>query len=236
MLGGAGCTSKLRVPCGLSRRAYCDARPRIRGVTAGLCIAAPLVLPGVRGRDQAQNRTPAITTPSSRVPPKWNRLELHEGFGRPKCARSFILKYGDGITTINVPKREEVSPANQAIFDSLKSKLGFVPNLYAILAHSEHALANYLAFQSGKSSIVERRAKGGSRGQSGEQQRILPRCAHGDQQEHRLHGQQIFEIRNGTASFEPKLDALARLVRSVVVNRGHGADDGPRQRGFGEAM
>ena len=44
------------------------------------------------------------------------------------------------MTTINVPSREEVSAANQAIFDNLKKSLGKVPNLYATLAHSEHAL------------------------------------------------------------------------------------------------
>jgi hypothetical protein len=57
------------------------------------------------------------------------------------------------MTTINVPTRDEVSPANQAIFDKLKSSLGTVPNLYATLAHSEHALGSYLAFQNAKSSI-----------------------------------------------------------------------------------
>src|SRR4051794_29457404 len=58
------------------------------------------------------------------------------------------------MITINVPTREKVSPANQAIFDNLKKNLGVVPNLYATLAHSEHALGNYLAFQNGKSSIT----------------------------------------------------------------------------------
>ena len=33
--------------------------------------------------------------------------------------------------------------------------------------------------------------------------------------------EQILEIRSGTASFDPKLDALARLVRNVAINRGH---------------
>ncbi|HEX4586239.1 MAG TPA: carboxymuconolactone decarboxylase family protein, partial [Burkholderiaceae bacterium] len=57
------------------------------------------------------------------------------------------------MTTINVPTRDEVSPANQAIFDNLKKSLGTVPNLYATLAHSEDALGSYLAFQNAKSSI-----------------------------------------------------------------------------------
>ena len=46
------------------------------------------------------------------------------------------------MSTINVPKREEVSTVNQAIFDNLEKTLGFVPNLFATYAHSENALGN----------------------------------------------------------------------------------------------
>ena len=42
--------------------------------------------------------------------------------------------------TISVPTHDPVSPANQAIFDTLKKQLGFVPNPYATFAHSAHAL------------------------------------------------------------------------------------------------
>ncbi|EDM44410.1 Alkylhydroperoxidase AhpD core [unidentified eubacterium SCB49] len=57
------------------------------------------------------------------------------------------------MTTINVLEREEVSPKNQAIFDDLKGKLGFVPNLYGAYAHSETALENYLTFSGSKTSL-----------------------------------------------------------------------------------
>jgi hypothetical protein len=49
------------------------------------------------------------------------------------------------MKTISVPSRNDVSASNQALFDALKSKLGFVPNLYATIAHSENALGTYLA-------------------------------------------------------------------------------------------
>jgi len=48
------------------------------------------------------------------------------------------------MATFNVPSREEVSELNQGIFDNLKQAVGFVPNLYATMAHSETALGNYL--------------------------------------------------------------------------------------------
>ena len=126
------------------------------------------------------------------------------------------------MTTINVPTRDEVSPANQAIFDKLKGSLGVVPNLYATLAYSEHALGSYLAFQNAKSSIS---------GNAREVVNLVVSQVNGCEYclaAHTLIGkksgftdEQILEIRAGKASFDPKLDALARLVKDITINRGH---------------
>ena len=126
------------------------------------------------------------------------------------------------MTTINVPTRDEVSPANQAIFDKLKSSIGTVPNLYATMAHSEHALDSYLAFQNAKSSIA---------GKAREIVNLVVSQVNGCEYclaAHTMIGkmngftdEQILEIRGGKASFDAKFDALARLVKNIAVNRGH---------------
>ncbi|WP_341316973.1 carboxymuconolactone decarboxylase family protein [Paraburkholderia sp. IMGN_8] len=126
------------------------------------------------------------------------------------------------MTTINVPTRDEVSPANQAIFDKLKSSLGSVPNLYATLAHSENALGNYLAFQNAKSSIT---------GKAREVVNLVVSQVNGCEYclaAHTVIGkmsgftdEQILEIRSGKASFDARFDALARLVKNIAINRGH---------------
>ncbi len=126
------------------------------------------------------------------------------------------------MTTINVPTRDQVSPANQALFDNLKKGLGMVPNLYATLAHSEHALGNYLAFQNAKSSI------------SGKAREVINlvvsqvnQCAYCLAAHTVIGGmvgfrpEQMLEIRRGTAAFDAKLDALASLVKNIAVERGH---------------
>jgi uncharacterized peroxidase-related enzyme len=125
------------------------------------------------------------------------------------------------MTTINVPTRDEVSTANQAIFDKLKGGLGIVPNLYATLAHSEHALGSYLALQNAKSSIS---------GKARELVNLVVSQVNGCEYclaAHTVVGkksgftdEQILEIRTGKASFDPKLDALARLVKDITINRG----------------
>jgi AhpD family alkylhydroperoxidase len=125
-------------------------------------------------------------------------------------------------TVFNVPTREQVSTANQAHFDSLKKGLGMVPNLYATLALSEQALGNYLAFQNAKSSIT------------GKAREVINLVVSQVNQceyclaAHTVIGgmvgftpEQVIEIRRGTAAFDARLDALARLVKNIAVERGH---------------
>lgn len=126
------------------------------------------------------------------------------------------------MSKFNVPTRDEVSPANQAWFDKLQKSLGKVPNLYATLAYSEHALGNYLAFQNAKSSVT---------GKAREVVNLVVsevnRCEY-CLAAHTVIGKmngftdaQVLEIRSGTASFDSKLDALARMVKDIAVERGH---------------
>lgn len=130
------------------------------------------------------------------------------------------------MKTITVPTAATVSPANQAIFAQLKQGLGMVPNLYATLAYSEHGLGNYLTLQNGKSSLNAK-----------EREVInlvvsqVNACAYCLAAHTALGGmvgftpEQIIAIRKGAASFDPKLDALAKLVKSTTEHRGHATQD-----------
>lgn len=126
------------------------------------------------------------------------------------------------MTTITVPTRDSASPANQALFDALGGKLGFVPNLYATLAHSESALDSYLALQNAKSSLNARAREVINLVVS--QVNSCEYCLAAHTALGGMVGfspEQIIEIRRGAAAFDPKLDSLARLVRSIAVERGH---------------
>jgi len=126
------------------------------------------------------------------------------------------------MTTISVPTREEVSATNQVIFDNLKKSLGMVPNLFATFAHSETALATYMAFQSARSSV------------SGKAREVVylvvsqvnecEYCLAAHTMLGKMNGftdEQIREIRHGQVSFDAKLDALARLTKGIAQSRGH---------------
>ena len=124
------------------------------------------------------------------------------------------------MATFSVPTRDQVSENNQAIFDNLKKSVGMVPNLYAAYAYSDTALGDYLALQNRKSSLKakEREVINLVVSQINECQYCLAaHTAIG-----KMNGftdAQILEIRSGRASFDPKLDALAKYVQDATLNR-----------------
>jgi AhpD family alkylhydroperoxidase len=121
-----------------------------------------------------------------------------------------------------IPTKEQVSPANQTLFDNLAKMAGHVPNLFAVFAHSENALGNYLTLGSGKSSL---------RGKEREVVNLVVSqvnkclyCLSAHTALGKMQGftdDQILEIRRVEITFDPKLDALAKLVKSITENQGH---------------
>ncbi len=125
------------------------------------------------------------------------------------------------MSIFNVPRKEEVSSKNQAIFDNLKNAVGFVPNLYATYAYSENALGNYLALSGAKTSLNAKQKEVVNLAVSEVNDCIYCLSAH--TAIGKMNGftdDQILELRAGQASFDIKLDALARLARNITENRG----------------
>lgn len=126
------------------------------------------------------------------------------------------------MTAINVPARAEVSANNQAIFDQLKQRFGVVPNLFATLAHSENALTTYTALQGAKSTISGKPREVVNLVVS--QVNACEYCLAAHTMVGKMSGfsdVQIIEMRRGRASFDSKLDALARLTQGIAQSRGH---------------
>lgn len=133
---------------------------------------------------------------------------------------------------ITVPGRDQVSANNQAIFDNLGKALGFVPNLYATLAHSETALGDYLAFQNRKLSISAKEKEAIHLVVS--QTNECTYCLAAHTAVGKMNGfsdEQILEIRSGEVTFNSKLNALVKFVREASANRG-GVSDKTREAFF----
>jgi AhpD family alkylhydroperoxidase len=126
------------------------------------------------------------------------------------------------MNTFSVPTKEQVSPANQVLFDNLTKTVGMVPNLFAVFAHSENGLSNYLTLQGGKSSL---------RGKEREVVNLVVSeinkclyCLSAHTALGKMQGftdEQVLAIRRVEITFDPKLDALAKLVKSITENKGH---------------
>jgi AhpD family alkylhydroperoxidase len=122
----------------------------------------------------------------------------------------------------NTPGRSEVSAAHQTIYDSLEKTIGFVPNLYAMFALSDNALSTFLTAQNTKSSLTGKEKEAISLVVS--QVNTCNYCLSSHSVFAHRNGfsdNEILEIRSGAASFDPKLDALIKLSKSIIENKGH---------------
>ncbi|WP_295718911.1 carboxymuconolactone decarboxylase family protein [Mucilaginibacter sp.] len=125
-------------------------------------------------------------------------------------------------TVFEIKTREQVSPANQAVFDSSTKLLGFVPNMYGVIANSENALSRYVKAEFDKSSLTYREQEVVNLVVS--QVNFCRYCIsfhYVSLQKLGFTADQLAEIRKGTASFNEKLDALVKLSKSLTEMRGH---------------
>lgn len=126
------------------------------------------------------------------------------------------------MKTVAVPTREQVTPANQVLFDNLKKNIGTVPNLYAVFARSENALGAYLALSTAKTSLKAKEKEVVNLVVS--QVNDCAYCLAAHTEISKMQGftdDQIVEIRRGQVTFDPKLDALVKLAKSIAENKGH---------------
>lgn len=124
-------------------------------------------------------------------------------------------------TEFKVPSREQVSSTNQEIFDGLNKALGFVPNLYATIAYSDHGLKRYLDFQNAKTSLSNKEKEAVNLIVS-----QVNRCIY-CQSAHLVLGKmngfddaQLLDIRKGKSENE-RLNALVKLAADITENKGN---------------
>lgn len=121
---------------------------------------------------------------------------------------------------ITVPTRDQVSSANQEIFDGLKKALGFVPNLYATMGYSNNGLGRYLAYQNAKTSLTNKEKEAVNLIVSQVNGCVYCQSAHtviG-----KMNGfsdEQIQDLRKGRSE-NAKLNALVQLAADITENRG----------------
>lgn len=125
------------------------------------------------------------------------------------------------MVNFKVPSRGEVSANNQEIFDNLNKGLGMVPNLYAVMALSDTALGNYLAFQNAKTTFSNKEKQTVNLVVSQVNECSYCQAAHTTLGKmNGLTEEQTIEIRKGSASFDNKLDVLVKLAKEIIAKKG----------------
>lgn len=128
-------------------------------------------------------------------------------------------------TTFNVPTKNEVSPVNQEIFDTLNKALGFVPNLYATMAYSDQGLKRYLDYQNAKTSFSNKEKEVINLIVSQVNQCIYCQSAHTViAKMNGFNEEEILDIRRAKSD-KPKYNALVKLAADITQNRGKVNDD-----------
>ena len=123
-----------------------------------------------------------------------------------------------------VPTKEQVSPASQQAFDSLQKALGFVPNLFATMAHSDNGLPRYLAFSSAKSSLSNKEKEVVNLVVS--EVNGCEYCLSAHTVLGKMNGfsdEEILELRSGKSE-NTKIDALVKLSKEITEKKGSVAD------------
>lgn len=129
-------------------------------------------------------------------------------------------------TIFSVPTRDQVSTANQAIFDHMKKTFGTVPNLFATFALNETALADYLALQNRKTtlSLKEREIINLVVSQVND----CKYCVLAHTAIAKMLGftdDEIMQIRRAQISFDDKYHALAKFVKETAINKGRTSEN-----------
>jgi uncharacterized peroxidase-related enzyme len=121
-----------------------------------------------------------------------------------------------------VPTREQVSESHQAIFDNMVNKYGMVPNLYAVFAWNDTALADYLALQGRKSTLSLKEREIINLIVSEINDCDYCRRSHSAvaKMGNLFSDEELLEVRRANISFNDKLQALAKFVKEVAINRG----------------
>lgn len=128
-------------------------------------------------------------------------------------------------TSIKVPTADQVTPQNQEIFKNLNSALGFVPNLYATFAHSENALGNFLTYANAATSFSKKEKEVIDLAVSNVNNCSYCQAAHtAIAKMNGFTDEQALELRKGAASWDPKLNALSKISRSIAETRGNVGD------------
>lgn len=123
------------------------------------------------------------------------------------------------LTIDNMFHQIEIGEQNRSYLSYFNKRLGYTPNLFMAMMHSDNALSAYYPFHNRKTSLTKRESEAISLAVS--QQNKAMYCLSAHTMIAKLNGftdEEILEIRKGTALFNNKLNALVKLSKAIAAH------------------
>ncbi|WP_298734154.1 carboxymuconolactone decarboxylase family protein [uncultured Chitinophaga sp.] len=121
----------------------------------------------------------------------------------------------------SLPREETVNSKNRDFIEYFNKRLGRTPNLLVAMMHSANALSAYYPFHSRKTSLSRKEIEAITLTVS--QHNGAMYCLSAHTMIAKLNGfsdEEILELRKGSASFNPKLDAMVKLAGYLATHCG----------------
>jgi uncharacterized peroxidase-related enzyme len=129
---------------------------------------------------------------------------------------------------ITVPGFEQVGPTSQALFEQMKKRLGKVPNLYATIGYSEHALKAFMEFEAGLNGGSFRPKEREAIALVVSEVNGCAYCLAGHTAAAIRTGltkEDTLDIRRGEVKNDEKLNTIVRLAKAIAETKGNPPSD-----------
>jgi uncharacterized peroxidase-related enzyme len=145
------------------------------------------------------------------------------------------------MSRIKVPARDEVPVETHAALDGFRKQLGFIPNLFLVMAQSPNTLHGLLELQKSLSKTLDPKLRARialAVSEVNECEYCLSAHSYVSKHLHKFPAEEIILNREGHSS-DLKADAAVRFAKRVTEERGKVSDEdlaGVRKAGFTDAQ
>jgi uncharacterized peroxidase-related enzyme len=132
------------------------------------------------------------------------------------------------MTSMTIHDSQSAEPASVSLLSTLEAQLGFIPNVFAVMAESSHALSAFMGlnqhFGASSLSATERElVQLVASAENGCGYCLAGHTTFARDQD--VDPALIDALRRGIALPEPRLEALVGLTRALIRTSGHACDD-----------
>lgn len=131
------------------------------------------------------------------------------------------------MKTLSVLTKEQASVESRQIFEGIEKSIGMLPNIYAVIGNSANALSAFLAFSDAQKKTTFNTREREAIALAVSEVNGCNYCRSAHTHIAKMNGfsdEETLQLRAGTI-YNPKLNAVIKLAKSIVENRGKVEED-----------